>query len=134
MKGFVSIKELDFVSFLVAVENQILLSKYEDNSTIDKEKALQIIEDSYTFIKSYKLNFGLIDNRAAFLNTTEEARQLLSNNKSLKLLKAQAVLVKTLADRINTNYFIQVSKPIIPFKAFEEEVKALKWLENFKTA
>lgn len=93
--------------------------------------ASELVEESFTVINLFKLKLGLVDNRADFLTTTEKARTLLSNNKSLTLLKTQAVLVNTLADRINTNYFIQVAKPIIPFRAFEEEKEALDWLGDF---
>lgn len=115
----------------VAAEKKILLSKFKDNCTIDKKMASDLVQESFTIINSFKLQLGLVDNRADFLTSTEEARALLSNNKSLSLLKAQAVLVNTLADRININYFIQVAKPIIPFRAFEEEKEALNWLGTF---
>ncbi len=125
-------KDLGFAKVYLHNELPIILVRYAARRTIDLELAKSIVDAVYEHNKAgYFL--GITDIRVDFHETTSEARAFLSDNKSLKLYKAHAVLVDNLAKRILVNIFIKLNKPIVPFRMFSEEKEALDWLLKFQS-
>lgn len=63
---------------------------------------------------------------------TKEARNLFSTyDKAVKLIKAEAVVVKSIPTKILYNLLTKVYSPKFPFKAFTEEKEAADWLLNY---
>jgi hypothetical protein len=60
---------------------------------------------------------------------TKEARNLFKTyDKAVKLIKAEAVIVKSTPSMILYNLLTKVYPPKFPFKAFTEEAEAVQWL------
>ncbi|HXB13525.1 MAG TPA: hypothetical protein VNZ45_16170 [Bacteroidia bacterium] len=56
---------------------------------------------------------------------SDEAREIAAKN---KVIVANAVLVKWLAQRLIANVLTQVNKPSYPIQVFNEQGNAIKWL------
>ena len=129
---FELIKDTSFAGIYLYKKGNIILLKYKESCSINLELARQIIDIAYQLIKKYHVDLFISDNTANGITSTPEARTYLSNNKSLQLMKANAIVSKDLPVRILVNSFIHNNKPIIPFKSFSSHKEAIRWLYTFK--
>ena len=130
-KQFVLKNELPFALIYRHLSLPILLVKYKKNSVLNLKNAEIIVEKVYPFV-SEGINLVITDSRENYDNSDEKARALLSDNKSLKLIKAHAILVKELPMRISTSHFIVKNQPITEFKQFKSLENAISWLINYE--
>ena len=129
---FELIKNTSFAGIYLYKKGDIILFKYKESCSINLELAQKIIDTAHNLIKKYHVELFISDNTANYITSTPEARDFLSNNKSLKIMKANAIVSKELPVRILVNSFIQNNKPIIPFKSFSSIDDAIAWLYTFK--
>ena len=61
---------------------------------------------------------------------TKEASEYAASEIAARYTIANAVVVKSAAIRIATNFFIRIFKPVRPTKMFSEEEKAIQWLRT----
>lgn len=66
-----------------------------------------------------------------FSTLAPETRAFLASEESLKYSKAEAFLLKSLAQKILINFYIKFDKPLVPTKVFTKEEEAVKWLKGF---
>lgn len=130
-KNFILIQTTSFASIYINEMADVILIKYNEGCVINLDIAKEANETALKLIKKYKVKLFISDNTAKYLTSTIEARKFLSNNNSLKQMKAHAIITKELPVRLLVNSFIKFSKPIIPFKSFNTIDKALKWLYSF---
>lgn len=71
----------------------------------------------------------LIDTRLNSLSS-DEARRFSSGDKPTKYRYAVAILFKGLAGRIGANSLVKIYKPKVPTQIFNDENKAIEWLES----
>lgn len=124
-------KELAFADIFSIRELNLFFLRYHPDQEVDKKKAEEIIHEIYDLVNS-GLYLGLNDARGPNLEISKEAREVYSNNKSLKKTRAQAVLVNDLGTRILLNFFVNFNKPTVPVKLFNSFDKALEWLISFE--
>ncbi len=55
----------------------------------------------------------------------------ISNNISNPYSKADAFVIKSMAQRILSNFYLKVSKPERPTKFFNNKDEAISWLKNY---
>jgi len=60
-----------------------------------------------------------------------EACKYLATKEAEFSITAKAGIVHSLAQRLLANFFIQIHRPLKPFKIFKSEVDGLVWLKNF---
>lgn len=122
------VKDLGFVKVYFIKELDILESVYQENCTVDKEEALQVVQTSRAFNNvqnKYILAIGLNH----FINITPEARIVFAEEmKKDKQLQKMAILINSLAYRILANFFIRFDKPPILTKVFDTRNDAIDWL------
>lgn len=122
------VKDLGFVKIYFIKELDILESVYQENCTVDKEEALQVVQTSRAFNNvqnKYILAIGLNH----FINITPEARIVFAEEmKKDKQLQKMAILINSLAYRILANFFIRFDKPPILTKVFDTRNDAIDWL------
>lgn len=63
--------------------------------------------------------------------TSKELMEELAKESRSKLKKAEAIIIKNLANRIETNFFIKNFKPIHPIAVFDKEEEGIDWLNSF---
>lgn len=65
-----------------------------------------------------------------FNTISKEARKYSASEESQIYTKANAIIVKSLAMRIGSNFFININKPVTPTKVFNKIDEALKWFNE----
>jgi len=63
--------------------------------------------------------------------TSKEVRDFSNSEKGRSIIKAQALVTNTLAQKIVTNFIIKFYKTPVEIKLFTEEQKAIDWLKTF---
>jgi hypothetical protein len=67
-----------------------------------------------------------------FISFSPEARKLVRKLESVVPILARAMVVRTLSERLFSNFYILTHKPIIPTKIFSNYDDAFTWLNTFK--
>lgn len=73
----------------------------------------------------------LLDIRLVQMLPHQEARTLFRNPDVVSMLSAVAFWTDSNIGIMMVNFFIRVSRPPFPVRAFQKEEKALAWLEQF---
>lgn len=76
-----------------------------------------------------KLHVVLIDTRLNSMSS-DEARKFSSGNEPTKYRYAMAILFDGLAGRIGANSLLNIYKPKVSTKVFNDENKAIEWLDS----
>ena len=97
-----------------------------------------LLEDSEHYFAKIKELVG--DNRVLILSdlteyyfrVPKEAREELANNSYIKSIRvADAIVVKSVPNRLLVNFYIKYCKPKEPTKIFNSMEKAKEWLLSF---
>ena len=62
---------------------------------------------------------------------TREARNYYASEEAAKVASAVAIIVGTPVSRVLGNFYIGLSRPLIPSRIFTSEEEALDWLKGF---
>ena len=74
-------------------------------------------------------NAYVIDARNTFGKVPEEVKKMAAKHPGLNdTRKATAILINSLANKILSDFYIRVFKPVVPTKVFTDEERAIKWL------
>ena len=76
-------------------------------------------------------NFPFLANVTKVKNITKEARAAFAGGDGVKKMPACALLVGSPVNRLLGNFFLSVSKPIVPTKLFTNMNEAETWLAKF---
>lgn len=60
----------------------------------------------------------------------DSARVFSASAEGTMYTKAEAIVVKSLSQRLIANFYVKVNKPLKPSKVFNSEKEAIKWLES----
>ena len=104
-----------------------------DGFTIDLEESVQInIAEGELLngVPSSGLVLMVADSTTQFTN---DARSFSASKEGLRFSLAEALVVKTLAQRLVVNFYLKINKPSVPSKAFDSEESAIEWLLSFKS-
>ena len=111
-------------------ENGIVIFRSEaDNvyTDIDLKEILKLAEE-VSKVKPFLLL--MVVNEFEFL-MTKEARSLFNTDeKAIKLIKAEAAVVRSTPSKIMYNLLTKLHAPKFPFKAFTQEQDAIAWLQT----
>lgn len=112
--------------------------------TLEKENFVRMtmLEDVYLDLKdmmdnhlaeqkvaNYKPHVILIDTRTNSMSS-DEARKFTAGEEPTKYRLALALLFKDLSGRIGANSLINIYQPKVLTEKFDEESKAIEWLNN----
>jgi hypothetical protein len=109
--------------------NGIILVTIHDDVTIDVEE-MNLIRETNLKLSNGKKAIVYVD-PGKYSYVTSDARKLTSSKEHSKYRKAQAFIVRNLAERIVGDFYIKVQKPSHPVKMFTNKEKALNWLQQF---
>lgn len=125
--------QIDAISFrtnLVEVVKDergfLFLKMLNSKQDFDLEEAKNQVKlaDELMQGQSYKV---LIDTRSSFTVPTVEAKKYMAE---VSQKKAEAIIVKTLANRILGNLYLKIISQRFPCKIFDTEEKAIEWLQQ----
>ena len=117
-----TIEQLENGIIRVETKNDVLLesSDLDENCKIYKEK-----------LKIRRGLFLIIFNPGGESNA--EARAKFANPNRFKMKIAEALVIKTLPHRIESNFYKNKIKPQHPVKVFSKEKEAIEWLLSFES-
>jgi hypothetical protein len=68
---------------------------------------------------------------AEHASTNSELLTAISKNKNNPFSKADAFVIKSIAQKILANFYIKINKPERPTKFFNDKEEAINWLKPF---
>ena len=123
-------KTLDTPYVYLELEDDLLIGYYKKDKKIDLEAAKQIVRDRIAFtgnhaVLALAVNLGV-------RNMTKEARDYLASKEGVKNVIAGAIIVGSPVGSFIGNWYLSLSKPLIPSRTFTKKEAALKWLTQFR--
>jgi hypothetical protein len=113
-------------------EGNTLFTEMFDNVEIDINDARENYEASVKLTNEKKYLSLVI--AAPFVSITKEAREEVNKALMYKNTIAQAIIVKSMANRLMGNFLVKLYKPHCPLKLFSNKEDAIAWLnEKFTT-
>lgn len=109
-------------------DGKILLSEVIDNMEIDLDDAMENYEASMKLVGD-RTYLSLVIS-APYTTVTKEAREAMNDPKFYKNAVAQAIVVKSLANRLMGNFLIRIYKQYCPHRLFNSKEEAVKWLDH----
>ena len=94
------------------------------------------VKDLELLVKAQQANFDVqlpvlvICNEHA--NTNIELLNAIAKNENNPYSKADAFVIKSIAQKLLANFYIKIYKPERPTKFFNSQVEAEKWLKQFR--
>jgi hypothetical protein len=77
--------------------------------------------------------FCLLTDARTPLTASKEAREYAANHLRLNNVIANAILSDSLPGKLIVNFYIRINRPEVPTQMFNNEAKAIAWLEvNYK--
>ena len=107
-----------------------LYFKFKEGADMELD---EMIELTNTFLPYAELGrrFLITDARVINYNISPEARDYVAKHKRAPELGLRsALLVNSIGIRLVANFFIRFNKPNIPTRVFNDESKAINWLNS----
>ncbi len=119
-------KEVKLSYVTITYKAPIVYRRYTKSIVMGPEEILECtkITNDLTGLKPY---LALVDTRIQILLTPEGHKISAELQQKIKSV-AQAVLVRSLGERLVIKAFIEASKPSYPINAFTDENEAVVWL------
>lgn len=95
---------------------------------IDAEDVLEIKEMNKEIAEGKR--YAVLFDTGEYTSFTKEARELASSKEFVGDTIAKALLVRSLGHRIVANFYININKPVMTTKVFEDRDKAINWLNE----
>lgn len=110
-------------------EYGIVHTRFRHGAQVDIEE-MKVIEQALFQITENQPFKTVMDLRNKFVNFDVEARSYAAKGDITKNITAQVFLVNTLPMKMITNFFLRFDSPKYPTRAFQDEEKAISWLES----
>lgn len=109
----------------------IVVVEIKDNAYLELEDALKQ-EEYLKSEKSSYLPLKLMVIAGEGASVSKEVRDFANNPDSTARIYAEAIVVKSFAQRVIANVLRSFYKAPMPVKVFEDQESAIKWLLNFE--
>lgn len=110
--------------------DKILFCQVKQDQVVDVSEINELIKYVEEFVGEIP-HFAITD-FGGTLQSTSEARAIYAKSEYIIRNRiADALLVKSLGDRIIANFFVRVSKPKITTHIFNNKQRAIDWLKQF---
>ena len=121
--------KLDTPYVYFEVKNSILFATYKKGLRIDLQIAKKIVEQRLEFMQGREMPVIVFDD--GVISISKEARDFLGSTEGNRNLKAGAIMKSTPVAKAISSFFLTVTKPSIPARAFTDVDAALDWLSKF---
>jgi hypothetical protein len=123
------IKEYPLATLSYDSDSNILTYRVKQGITVDIPEIKEMLRYVEEFM-GHKRHYAIIDFGANLMSTTE-ARKVYADSNYIQTNRiADAFLVQSTAVRLVANFFIIVTKPLVPTKLFTDENLAIAWLQK----
>ena len=112
----------------IVLENGIVIETFK-LSYMDLKTTQKLVED--TVIAFAKKSYPLLANIRSVKHSSKKAREFFASEKGCEGIIAAALLVDSTFGSMIGNFFVKVSNPLVPTKAFSNEIEAKKWLTQY---
>lgn len=112
--------------------NGIIHYTYLPNSEINTQEH-QINHDTLLKFTDNKKDLLLLIDADEFINVTADGRKHIRALEPLVSIKARALVITALSQRILANFYIKIQKPIVTSKIFNNYESALAWLNELNS-
>lgn len=125
------VKEILFHHSRVQLYNPPLVRVEILPDAVMTKKETKEVNDAIGILSEGKeiLVLGIADESSQIDKT---AREFSASKEGLGFTKAEAFVVKNLAQKLTVNFYLTINKPLKPCKAFTTEEDAIKWLREVK--
>ena len=123
-------KQLDTPYVYLELEDDLLIGYYKKDKKIDLAAAKQIVRDRLALsgehpVLALAINLGV-------RNITKEARDYLASEEAVKSVIAGAIITGSPVGSFIGNWYLSMSKPLVPLRIFTKKEAAIKWLQQFR--
>jgi hypothetical protein len=123
-------KQLDTPYVYLELEDDLLIGYYKKDKKIDLAAAKQIVKDRLALagdqpVLALAINLGV-------KNMTKDARDYLASEEGVKKVIAGAIIVGSPVGSFIGNWYLSISKPLVPSRIFTRKEAAIKWLQQFR--
>lgn len=123
-------RQIEVPSALIQIrEDGIMHIHIKVDLDFDMENSLEILDAKIEVSEGEK--HPILYTGSKFVIPTNEVREYLASEKRNALTIAEAFLVKSLPQRLISNFYIKINKPARPTKMFTNKEKAMEWLITF---
>jgi len=113
------------------IEENPLIIKIESSAGEFNEVSDTVaMRDANVELSSGGPYYILLDTTSGYAASTPEANKLLASKEFSGNRQAIAIIAKSLASKIVSNFFIQFNKPHTPTKVFLSEASAIDWIKS----
>ncbi len=116
-------------------ENEIIKFELEDSILLSTLKVELLDLNIAKTITDNRLkaqngvNYPLLSNVKSLKGISKETRDYMASKEGCAGVLAAAVIIDSPVTSMIGNFFINISKPLVPTKMFTDEEKAKKWLK-----
>lgn len=110
--------------------DNLFVIEIEKDTEVNLFNTKEIIQATKTLGRGVKIPALIIAND--FSLPTKETREFLANAEASPQVCAEAYLLKSTAQSIIGNFYLNVNKPERPTRMFTKLNEALKWLDQFR--
>jgi hypothetical protein len=122
-------RQLDTPYALFEIRNGIFYLSYKQGLVITHDIALEIVRLRLQF--SENTAFPLLITDHGILGMDKSARDWFSSEEGTCQITACALVLNTVYSRVLGNFFIKLTRPLIPVKIFNDQARAQEWLNLF---
>ncbi len=120
--------ENNFVS--IKLDQQIVVASIKLD-LVDLKIAKESVNERIAMLGN--VSYPLLINIKSVKTVTKEARDFLASEEGCKGVKAASILIDSVIGSMIGNFFIRISKPLVPTRLFTNEEEAKKWLSRFSS-
>ncbi|MCP5500297.1 MAG: hypothetical protein H7A25_10370 [Leptospiraceae bacterium] len=114
-------------AYIHILENGIVKSITRSGAEQTLQDAIENMEATFKLVPDRKLL--LLVDLSGLKSQTAEARTYYSSDEEInKKVIAVAICSNTRIGNLISNFYLKINKPIIPFRLFSNETKAIDWL------
>ena len=123
-------KQIETPTASLILENGVLFVEMKANINLGLTEMQELLRQAVE-LNQHKKYFAIIDTQSPY-ETSLEARNYYSKSEYTDYRYADAFIVTSLPMRLLVNFYISFHKPKIPTKMFNNEKKAIEWINSLK--
>ena len=111
-------------------ENDLVIIRIKDHQLVEKEDIYEIFQAHQEVLGQAKRYVMFVTNNSSSLSG--DGRKASAEKRINEFAIAKAIVVKNLANKLITNFFIKVDKPSSLIKTFDSEIMAMEWINELR--
>ncbi len=124
------IKDFDHPYVFFSLRDGILCMTYRSGLIIDRKMAMEIVATRLRIFNERDYPLLILDQ--GIVSMDKDARDFFASREGSSGLNSAAMVLKSVFSKVLGNFFLKVHPPHMPVRIFNEEEKAMAWLEQFK--